>query len=58
MENQQAVLEVGACGMNTGTCREGRYSELAGQEHYFEATKRNDNWQRLKIQNNDIRVVD
>lgn len=43
--------------MKTGTYREVRYSGLAGQEYCFEATKGNDNWWRLKIQNRDIRVV-
>lgn len=57
MDNQQAVLEVGAFGIKTGICRESRYSGLAGQEYCSEASKGNDNWQRLKNCNKDIRVV-
>lgn len=52
MENQQAELEVGACGVKSGTCREGKNPGLVGQEYCFEATRENDNWQRLKIQKN------
>jgi len=58
VDNQQTVLEVGACGVKTGTHREGRYSGLAGHEYCFEATKGNDSWQRLNIQNKDIRIAD
>lgn len=52
MENQQAELEVGTCGVKSGTCREGKNPGLVGQEYCFETTRENDNWQRLKIQKN------
>lgn len=49
VENQQAELEVGTCGVKTETYRD---SGLAGQEYCCEAIRENDNWQRLKIQKN------